>query len=232
MDRPNSSDQPISRREPQTPKECLDIAFQDVLAAIESRYHVSLERLETLYTEIRHTLERICPDMEDRFITTVIVLSTLTKGITLYALGFNQECLFESYNTLEYFLKRDLSGFRKYPILGKNPLLQSLTDRDIQKKGIDELALIFKSMKVWEQRHLDFTRRLHRLRNALIHKDLEKLSKIWDSKIVQPLDVEELEETKLDCAELILSSAESLALIIKERIIQDRQLVAGTPEGS
>jgi hypothetical protein len=208
------------------------MAFRDVISGVESRYSISLERLEKLYTEIRSTLERTCPEMEDRYITTVIVLSTLTKGITLYALGFNKECLFESYNTLEYFLKRDLSGFRKYQILGKNPLLQTLTDRDIQKKGLDELALIFKSMTVWEQRHLDFARRLHRLRNALVHKDLEKLSKIWDSKIVQPLDAEELEETKLDCAELILSSAESLSLIIKERIIQDRQLGLGDPDGS
>jgi len=204
------------------------MAFEDVIAGIQSRYSISQERLETLYTAIRHTLERTCPDLEHRYLTSVIVLSTLTKGIALYALGFNKECLFESYNTLEYFLKRDLSGFRKYPLLGKNPLLQVLTDRDIQKNGIDELALIFKSMKVWEQRHLDFARRLHRLRNALIHKDLEKLSKIWDSKIVQPLDVEELEETKLDCAELILSSAESLSLIIKERIVQDRQLGLGS----
>ena len=141
--------------------------------------------------------------------------STLMRGpLLLYALRLNGLAIVELHGLLEQFVLDDISK-----LLGSTKEKATiLRKRLLQRQSLQGLAQILVDLHIWDHADLKFIEKLCGLRNALAHKNAERISNLVYSG--RPIPVSKIDKimTNVDCLPDLIQSLRLLTKLVHDQL--------------
>lgn len=172
-------------------------------------------RLDKEFLEFRKILE-----IPHRVDTEVIIELAFKRSVAvgfmqimhvplmLYSLNLNGPAIIELHGVFERFIIDTVSAL----FYTSEKEVMTLRKRILERRTLYDLALILKDLDIWDKDDMKFVKKLSRLRNALAHRNVKKLSKLVYSG--RPISVFEIEDVMTD-VDFISRIIRTLHLMIK-----------------
>jgi hypothetical protein len=174
---------------------------------VPSHIERDLPKIRKRFKRFEDTFDKIFPTGSSDRVRAVSLADLMETPLTLHLLGHNSAAIVELHGWLERFALRELSKR-----LGKNKVAREIIFDLIRRKTLSEVTDTIIHLGLWDQNDKAFITRLKNIRDGIVHKNFELLSKhIGADKSYLSFEMDKL-INKIDCVGYFITT---MGLIMK-----------------